>query len=95
VTTAAAKTALNTVLAAPGYAPDKPATSKPETGVTIADKLAHGNLTIEEVCALRPRSRAGFYEDVAAGLVAIKKIGRRTVIPGPIARAYIAGESIA
>ena len=55
------------------------------------DRLEAGNLTIDEVCALKPRSRTGFYADLKAGLVSIEKIGRKSVVRGPIAKAYIAG----
>jgi hypothetical protein len=61
--------------------------------VTILERLDAGNLTVDEVCALANRSRTGFYADLKAGLVTIRKIGRKTVIPGPIAKRYIAGES--
>jgi hypothetical protein len=47
------------------------------------------------VRALKNRSHSGFYEDLKNGLVAIRKIGRKTVVPGPIARAYIAGRLLA
>jgi len=57
--------------------------------ISIGDRLEHGNLTVREVCELASRSRAGFYEDLKNGLVSIRKLGRKTVIPGPIARAYI------
>jgi hypothetical protein len=60
--------------------------------VTIQDRLEHGNLTVDEVCALATRSKTGFYADLKAGLVSIRKIGRRTVIPGPVARRYALGE---
>jgi hypothetical protein len=63
--------------------------------LTIHDRMLYGNLTIEEVCALKSRSKAGFYVDLKNGLVSIKKIGRKSVVPGPVARAYIAGERLA
>ena len=52
--------------------------------VTMEDRLANGNLTVAEVC---------FYEDVKAGLVTTRKAGRKTLIPGPVAKRYIAGET--
>lgn len=69
-------------------------TTKPkrETVLSLADRLAHGNLTIDEVCELKPRSKAGFYVDLQNGLVSIRKVGRRSVVPGDVARRYIAGE---
>ncbi|MGO9773638.1 MAG: hypothetical protein ACLPSW_29665 [Roseiarcus sp.] len=67
---------------------------KPQTLVTILDRLEAGNLSVEEVCALADRSKTSFYADLKAGLVTIRKIGRRSVVPGPVARRYIAGESV-
>jgi hypothetical protein len=61
--------------------------------VTIQDRLEHGNLSIAEVCALANRSKTGFYADLKAGLVSIRKIGRKSVVPGPVARRYALGES--
>jgi hypothetical protein len=66
-------------------------TAKSNFALTIEDRLKHGNLTIVEVRALRNRSHSGFYEDVKRGLVSVRKIGRKTVVPGPVAVAYIAG----
>jgi hypothetical protein len=66
--------------------------AKAQPLVTILERLDAGNLTVDEVCALANRSRTGFYADLKAGLVTIRKIGRKTVIPGPIAKRYIAGE---
>jgi hypothetical protein len=63
--------------------------------VTILDRLEVGNLTIDEVCALANRSKTGFYADLKAGLVTIRKIGRKSVIPGHVAKRYIAGEPVA
>ncbi len=71
------------------------ATQKAHPIVTIQDRLENGNLTIDEVCALANRSRTGFYSDLKAGLVTIRKVGRKSIVPGPIAKAYIVGETIA
>jgi len=70
------------------------ATSERPT-ITVFDRLEAGNLTIEEVCALANRSKTGFYADLKAGLVSIRKIGRKSVVPGHVAKRYIAGEPIA
>lgn len=68
------------------------AKSQPEqSGVTIGDRLAYGNLSVSEVCALADVSRTAFYADVNAGRVSIRKAGRRSVVSGPDARAYIDG----
>ncbi len=61
---------------------------------TILDRLEAGNLTIAEVCALANRGKTGFYADLKAGLVTIRKVGRKSVVPGPIAKRYIAGEPL-
>jgi hypothetical protein len=75
--------------------PNRDTPKTPTPLVTIQDRLEAGNLTIDEVCALANRSRTGFYSDLKAGLVTIRKIGRKSVVPGHIARRYIAGESVA
>ena len=62
--------------------------------ITIQDRLEHGNLTIDEVCELANRSKTGFYADLKAGLVTIRKIGRKSIVPGAVARRYIAGQSV-
>jgi len=59
--------------------------------ISIQDRLDVGNLTIDEVCALKQRSRSGFYADLKAGLVQIRKQGRNSIVPGPLARRYING----
>jgi hypothetical protein len=81
-------------LAADPTAPIQLAAKSKRPIVTIQDRLEAGNLTVDEVCALKPRSRTGFYEDLKAGLVRIDKIGRKSIVRGPIAKRYIAGEPI-
>jgi hypothetical protein len=61
---------------------------------SLADRLDFGNLTVREVCELKNRSKPGFYEDLKAGLVTIRKIGAKSIIPGPVARAYIEGRPL-
>jgi hypothetical protein len=68
--------------------------AKREPPVSLADRLAHGNLTVEETRLLKNRSHSGFYEDVKQGRVAIEKHGRKSTIRGPIAKAYIEGRPI-
>ena len=63
------------------------------SGISIQDRLEFGNLTIDEVCDLKKRSRSGFYADLKAGLVQIRKQGRISVVPGPVARRYINGDT--
>lgn len=67
---------------------------KPQSALTIQERLEVGNLTVDEVCELRNRSRSGFYEDLKQGLVSIRKIGRKSVVPGPVATAYIGGRAL-
>jgi hypothetical protein len=62
--------------------------------VTLHDRLAAGNLTVDEVCMLKRRSKSGFYSDLKSGLVTIRKIGRKSVVPGPVAVKYIIGEPL-
>jgi hypothetical protein len=72
-----------------------PATKGRRVRLTLADRLEFGNLTVNEVCALKNRSRTGFYEDVKKGLVSIEKIGdRKSIVRGPVARCYIEGHPI-
>ena len=61
--------------------------------VTIQDRLDNGNLTVDEICALRNCSRTQFYRDLKAGLVAIEKIGRKSIVREPVAKRYIAFEA--
>jgi hypothetical protein len=67
---------------------------KEQPGISLADRLAHGNLTVEETRRLKNRSHSGFYEDVKRGLVAIEKNGRKSIVRGAIAKAYIEGRPI-
>jgi hypothetical protein len=69
--------------------------SKRECGVfSLEDRFNYGNLSVQEVCALKNRSHSGFYADVKQGLVSIEKIGVKTVVRGPVARAYIEGRPL-
>jgi hypothetical protein len=68
---------------------------RPPLTITLQDRLEHGNLTVDEVCALASRSRTAFYADAKAGLVKIHKMGRRSVIPGPVVKAYLAAVAVA
>jgi hypothetical protein len=62
--------------------------------LTLEERFEHGNFTVDEVCGLKHRSRSGFYSDRKAGLVEIQKVRRKTIVRGPIARKYIAGEPL-
>jgi hypothetical protein len=61
---------------------------------SLADRMEYGNFTVREVCELKNRSKPGFYEDLKAGLVTIRKIGSKSVVPGPVAKAYIEGRTL-
>lgn len=63
--------------------------AKKQPSFTLQERLEFGNLNISEVCELAQRSKAAFYEDVQAGRVTIKKMGRRSVVYGPDAKRYI------
>jgi hypothetical protein len=67
---------------------------KEPPGPSLAERLAHGNLTVRETRILKSRSHSGFYQDLKDGLVAIEKNRRKSVVRGPIARAYIEGRPI-
>ena len=73
--------------------PSAPIQSK-SPRITIQDRLENGNLSIHEVYELANRSKTGFYADLKAGLVTIRKIGRKSIVPGAVARRYIAGQSV-
>jgi hypothetical protein len=81
-------------LAVDPTAPIQLAAKSKQPIVTIQDRLEAGNLTVDEVRGLKSRSRTGFYEDLKAGLVRIDKIGRKSIVRGPVAKRYIAGEPI-
>ena len=38
--------------------------AKKQPAISLADRLAHGRLTVEETRLLKHRSHSGFYEDV-------------------------------
>jgi hypothetical protein len=64
----------------------------PHEAITLEDRLKHGNLTILETRKLKNRSHSGFYQDLKRGLVSIRKLGRKSVVPGPVALRYIQRE---
>lgn len=59
--------------------------------ITLADRLAHGFVTIDELCALKMCGRTQVYEDIKAGALQVVKHGRSTRIAGPLAKAYVPG----
>ena len=64
-----------------------------ENKFSIEDRLRCGNLTVNEVCELKPCSRSRFYQDVKAGLVEIRKLGSKSIVPGHVAQRYISGQT--
>ncbi len=62
---------------------------------SLDDRFEHGALTILEVCALAKVGRTKIYADIAKGKLTVRKIGRKSIVPGPSARAYIQGEPVA
>jgi hypothetical protein len=61
-------------------------------GVTLADRLEHGFVSIKELAALKLCGPTQIYEDIKAGALPIEKHGRSTRIRGPVAKAYVPGQ---
>lgn len=60
--------------------------------VTLADRLEHGVLTIDELCILKACGRTQVYADIKAGALPIEKYGRSTRVRGPVAKIYRPGQ---
>ena len=60
---------------------------------SLSERLQHGWLSVEEILALKGVSRSTFYKDAREGRVTFEKHGRRSLLRGPVAAAYLAGES--
>ena len=57
---------------------------------SLSERLLHGVLRPQEVWGLAGKGKTSFYEDVKAGKVALRKIGRRSSgVYGPDAKRYI------
>jgi hypothetical protein len=57
------------------------------TSISLQDRLEHGFLTIDEYRSLNGnQSKSSFYKDLKAGKISIKKLGRKSIIPGPVAK---------
>jgi uncharacterized membrane protein len=63
------------------------------TRFTLAERLEHGNLEVQELLELARVSRTKFYADVKSGVVTIEKRGRKTYVRGPIAKRYVYGDA--
>ncbi|HKN28979.1 MAG TPA: hypothetical protein VJY34_14260 [Roseiarcus sp.] len=62
-------------------------------GFSLAERLEYGNFSVAEACLLKNRCKCGFYLDVKAGLVALEKIGKKSVIRGPVLQRYLKGSA--
>ena len=57
---------------------------------SLSERLLHGVLRPQEVWSLAGKGKTSFYEDVKAGKVVLRKIGRRSSgVYGPDAKRYI------
>ena len=57
---------------------------------SLSERLLHGVLRPQEVWSLAGKGKTSFYEDVKAGKVTLRKIGRRSSgVYGPDAKRYI------
>ena len=57
---------------------------------SLSERLLHGVLRPQEVWSLAGKGKTSFYEDVKAGKVALRKIGRRSSgVYGPDVKRYI------
>lgn len=63
-------------------------------GISLADRLDHGKLTLAEVGALAQKGKTAIYQDIKDGKLLIEKHGRSTRVSGPIARLYIDGKNM-
>ena len=61
------------------------------TKFSLFDRFEHGNFAVSEVRQLAKVSKTKFYDDVKAGPVFVEKRGAKSIIRGPVARAYIQG----
>jgi len=63
------------------------------TLVSLQDRLDFGYLTIDEYRALNGnQSKSSFYKDLKDGKISIEKRGRKSLIPGSVAKRSLAGE---
>ena len=69
---------------------NKKHTSSKDNLFSLSERLLHGVLRPQEVWSLAGKGKTSFYEDVKAGKVALRKIGRRSSgVYGPDAKLYI------
>jgi hypothetical protein len=61
------------------------------TTITLQDRLDNGLITIDEFRALNGnQSKSAFYADVKTGKISIVKRGRKSLVPGPVAKRSLA-----
>ena len=69
---------------------NKKHTSPKDNLFSLSERLLHGVLRPQEVWSLAGKGKTSFYEDVKAGKVVLRKIGRRSSgVYGPDAKRYI------
>jgi hypothetical protein len=69
---------------------NKKHTSSKDNLFSLSERLLHGVLRPQEVWSLAGKGKTSFYEDVKAGKVVLRKIGRRSSgVYGPDAKRYI------
>jgi len=62
-----------------------------QCAVSLADRLEHGFVTIDELRALKICGKTQIYEDIKAGVLPVEKHGRSTRVAGPVAKDYKPG----
>jgi hypothetical protein len=61
------------------------------SNVTLQDRLDYGYITIDEFRALNGnQSKSAFYADVKSGQISIVKRGRKSLVPGHVAKRSLA-----
>ncbi len=57
--------------------------------ITMAERMVHGNFTLDEVQTLKMLGKSAVYADIYTGKLAVEKHGRRTLVPGPLVKLYL------
>lgn len=65
-----------------------------DVGVSIADKLQFGKISIDQFCALSGEGKTRVYDKIKRGEIPIEKHGSRSLIDGPVALALLRGASL-
>jgi hypothetical protein len=65
------------------------------SNITLQDRLDYGYITIDEFRALNGnQSKSSFYKGLKAGKLLIERRGRKSLVPGPVAKCNLAGKAI-